>query len=136
MRIVIRVVLALLALLAIVVAFEVIASESGEVVVVQTVDAAGAPHDTRLWVVDEGDRAWVRAGNPQSSWLSNIQQYPAVTVTRGESTAQYTAVPDVASRDRINGLMRAKYGWADAYIGMLFGRDDATPIRLDPSPNS
>ena len=133
MRIVVRIVLALLALLAVVVAFEVIASESGEVVVVQTLDASGAPHETRLWVVDDGGRAWIRAGNPQSSWLINIQQDPAVTVTRGEDTAQYTAVPDVASRDRINGLMRDKYGWADRYIDALFGREDATPIRLDPS---
>jgi hypothetical protein len=133
MRIVVRIVLAVLALLAVVVAFEVIASESGEIVVVQTTDAAGAPYETRLWVVDEGDRAWIRAGNPQSAWLIHIQQNPAVTVTRDGQTATYTAVPDVASRDRINDLMRAKYGWADSYIGMLFGRDDATPIRLDPS---
>jgi len=27
----------------------------------------------------------------------------------------------------------AKYGIADRYIAALFGRDDATPIRLDPS---
>ena len=133
MRIIVRIVLAVLALLAVVVALEVIASESGEVVVVQTTDATGAAQETRLWVVDEGDRAWIRAGNPQSTWLINIQKTPAVTVTRDGKTANYTAVPDVASRDRINDLMRAKYGWADSYIGMLFGRDDATPIRLDPS---
>jgi hypothetical protein len=134
MRIIVRLVLAVVALLAVVVAFELIASESGEVVVVQTLDAAGAAHETRLWVVDEGDRAWIRAGNPQSTWLINIQQNPAVTVTRAGSAGNYTAVPDVASRARINDLMRAKYGWADAYIGALFGRDDATPIRLDPEP--
>lgn len=133
MRIVVRIVLAVLALLAVVVALEVIASESGEVVVVQTTDAAGAAHETRLWVVDDGGRAWIRAGSPQSTWLINIQQQPAVTVTRDGKAANYTAVPDLASRDRINELMRAKYGWADAYIDTLFGRADATPIRLDPS---
>jgi hypothetical protein len=132
MRIVFRVVLALLALQGVVVAVEVIASESGEVVVVQTRDAYGAPPATRHRIVYEGGRGWVRAGNPQSSWLLNIQQNPAVTVTRGETTAPYTAVPDVASRDRVNELMRDKYGWADMYIDALFGREDATPIRLDP----
>jgi hypothetical protein len=28
--------------------------------------------------------------------------------------------------------MRDKYGWADQLIGLLFGRDDAIPIRLNP----
>jgi hypothetical protein len=45
---------------------------------------------------------------------------------------RYTAVPDPASRDRLNAHFAAKHGWADGYIGALFGREDATPIRLDP----
>ncbi len=133
MRIVVRVVFAVIALLAVAAAFVLIASESGEVLVLQTHDAAGATHETRIWVVDDGDHTWVRAGDPHSSWLINIQQTPAVSATRAGKTANFTAVPDVAARDRINALMRAKYGWADAYIALLFGREDATPIRLDPS---
>ncbi len=27
--------------------------------------------------------------------------------------------------------MREKYGWADQFIGFLFGRDDAIALRLD-----
>lgn len=132
MRIVVRIVGALVALAVVVIGLEMIAAESGEVVVLRTQTEDGSPRETRVWVVDEGGRQWLRAGNPASRWLIDIQRNGAVEVTRGDTTAAYTAVPDAASRDRLNALFAEKYGLADAYIGALFGRDDATPIRLDP----
>lgn len=132
MRFVMRSLGLLATLLFLVVALELIASESGEVVIVTTTDASNQQHETRLWVVDEGGKQWVRAGNPQSDWLLQIQQNPAVEVERDGTRAAYSAVPNPALRDQLNPLFAEKYGWADAYIGMLFGRDDATPIRLDP----
>ena len=129
MRTLIRLLGALVALFLIMMAGSMIASESGEVVTLRTPDPVT---ETRVWVVDEDGKQWLRAGSPSSSWLAAIQKNPAVEAERDGNAATYTAVPDVASRDRINDLMAAKYGWADAYIGMLFGRDDATPIRLDP----
>lgn len=44
----------------------------------------------------------------------------------------YVAVPVVEKRERIAYLMADKYGWADSFIGFLFGREDSIPIRLDP----
>lgn len=129
MRLVLRIVGALVALLVVVIGLEIIAAESGEVVVLRTPEPAT---ETRLWIVDDAGQQWLRAGNPQSGWLLAIQQNPAVEVERNGEKRTYTAVPDAASRDRINPLFADKYGWADAYIGALFGRDDATPIRLDP----
>ncbi len=35
-------------------------------------------------------------------------------------------------RVEINRLMREKYGWADAFIALMFGREEAIPLRLDP----
>jgi len=111
-----------------------IASEKGgEIVTLRTTDAAGAVHETRIWVVDADGRAWLRAGDPKAGWLARIREHPQVEVERGGQRAAYTAVPQPAERDRINALFATKYGLADAYIGLLFGRDDATPIRLDPS---
>jgi hypothetical protein len=134
MRSVLRIVGALVALAVIVIGLSFVASESGEVVVLKTKSehATQPDHETRIWVVDEDGKQWIRAGDPHSTWLVAIQRDPLVEVVRGEKSAAYTAVPDVASRARINTLYAAKYGWADAYIAMLFGRDDATPIRLDP----
>lgn len=132
LRILVRTVLAVVAVLVAVVALEIIASESGEVVVLRTTDADGGPHETRLWIVDDGSHAWLRAGHDGSGWYRQLRERPEVAVVRGDRTLRARAVPEVGARPRINALMREKYGWADAYIGALFGRDDAIPIRLDP----
>jgi hypothetical protein len=111
-----------------------VASEmGGEIVTLRTTDAAGAVHETRIWVVDADSHAWLRAGDPKSGWLSRLGERSQVEVERGGQRAPFTAVPQPSERDRINALFLAKYGIADRYIGALFGRDDATPIRLDPS---
>jgi F420H(2)-dependent quinone reductase len=129
-----RILGAVVALLVLAMGLSFVASESGEVVVLKTksANAAQPDHETRVWVVDDGGKQWLRAGDPHSTWLLAIQRDPLVEVVRGEKSAAYTAVPDVAARDRMNALFAEKYGWADRYVAMLFGRDDATPIRLDP----
>ena len=134
MKLALKILGGLVLLLALIVVVEVIASESGEVVVVTTVDADGNPAETRLWVVDREGSAYLRSGSPQSGWFQRMQANPAISVVRGEETLQAIVEPDVSLRDTVNGLMREKYGWADAYISMLFGREDATPIRLVPVP--
>jgi len=124
----------LAALVAVVFGLSMIASEcGGEIVTLRTTDAAGTVHETRIWIVDADGHAWLRAGDPNSGWLSRLRERPMVEVERAGQRASFTAAPQPAERDRINALFRAKYGWADRYIGALFGRDDATPIRLDPS---
>jgi hypothetical protein len=132
MRVVLRVVLLLVALGVVAMGLSMLASETGEVVTLQTNDEAGKPRETRLWVVEHDDHQWLRAGSPQSRWLLDIQRSPIVQVEREGQKALYTAVPQAERRDELNPLFAEKYGWADAYIGALFGRDDATPIRLDP----
>ena len=65
-----------------------IASEKGgEIVTLRTTDAAGAAHETRIWVVDADGRAWLRAGDPRSSWLARIREHPQVEVERGGQRA-------------------------------------------------
>ena len=41
---------------------QLLASESGEVLVLETLDAEGQPHETRIWVVDDAGAFWVRGG--------------------------------------------------------------------------
>ena len=132
MRLFVRL-LGLVVLLAVaVMGLQMVAAESGEVVVLRTTNAAGQIEETRLWVVDDAGHAWLRSGSPTSGWFVRLQQQPDVEVVRAGTPSAWRAVPQPEARDHINDLMRAKYGWADAYIGMLFGRDDAIPIRLDP----
>lgn len=108
-----------------------IASESGEVVVLTTSDIAGEPHETRLWVVDYQGAPWLRAGAAVQGWYQRLLAKPEVELTRNGTTTAYTAVPEIAKRKVINDLMLAKYGWADRYIGLFFGRGNSVPIRLE-----
>ncbi len=132
MKIVLKILGSLVALLAVIVIVEVIASESGEVVVLETQNDQGQIEQTRLWVVDYEGRAWLRSGSPMSGWYQRLQANNVVQVTRSEETMRVSAEPVPAMQQQINTLMNKKYGWADSYISMLFGRDDAVPIRLDP----
>ncbi len=131
MKLVFKILGALLTLLVLIVVLEIIASESGEVVVVTSEDAQGTAQETRLWGVDTDGDAWLRSGSPESGWFQRMQQNPNVSVVRNEGTFKAIVYPDVAQREAINALMQEKYGWADTYIGFLFGRDDVIPLRLE-----
>jgi F420H(2)-dependent quinone reductase len=109
------------------------ASESGEIVVLQTRDpATGGVRKTRLWVVDHEGSLWLRAGDPTSSWFRRLQAQPDVTVTRGSEAFAMRAVPTPEARDTINDLMNQKYGWADNLICFFLPRDKKVPVRLLP----
>lgn len=113
---------------------QVLASETGEVVVLYTDDGAEAD-GTRLWVVDYQGQPWLRAGaGPGSGWYQQVQEDPAVTLERDGVRRRYLAHPVPAETARINQLMQQKYAWRDDLIGLLIGgRDDAVAIRLTPA---
>jgi hypothetical protein len=113
-------------------AIEMVAAESGEVVVLTTTDAQGAPHETRLWIVDYEGAGWLRAGAELSGWYKRLEAMPDVTVERGGRSAPYRARLDPTQRDAINQRMLDKYGWAERYIGFFFDRSHSVPIRLEP----
>ena len=123
----------LLVLLLLIGAYFVMA-ESGEVVVLETRDAAGA-HRTRVWVVDDGGFAWLRTGDPKSPWLTRLRANPEVAVERAGASREYLATPvdDAATRDRINALTLEKYGLAEEILrSLMMDTSGVTPIRLDP----
>lgn len=136
MRIAIRLVIALVVLFVLVMGLEQIAAESGEVVVLTTKDEAGQPQRTRLWIVDRDGQQFLRAGVPQSAWFVRLQANDLIELERAGVTQTYVAVPEPSLHAEINDLMREKYGWADGYIGFLFGRDASVPIALREAPRS
>jgi hypothetical protein len=116
---------------------QLVASESGEVLVLETLDAEGEPHETRIWVVDDAGSLWVRGG-ADSGWVQRLLANPEIRAERAGQRAPFRAIPDrdVVRRDRVNTLMREKYGFADRFIAVTLGdadREGALPIRLDPS---
>ena len=121
----------LLALAVVVFVSQMVASETGEVVVLTTSGPEGKSMETRLWVVDLEGSQYLRASEG-SGWYGRLLAEPAVELGRGENSGSYTAVPSPDLRDTVNDLMLEKYGWRDVYVSWLVGdRDDAIPIRMD-----
>ncbi len=109
-------------------------SEAGEeIVILRTLEADGSPVETRLWVVEDGGRQWLRAGVPTSGWLLRIEANPAVVVVRAGRAHEYRAVPvrDPAVRDRIHALMRERYGLADRWVSLIRDGSLSVPVRLE-----
>jgi hypothetical protein len=117
------------------------ASELGGEVVTLHTGHGGGTTATHLWVVDDAGHPWLRAGSPRSGWLRRIDAEPTVVLDRAGQAfrARANPVPEPRVRDRINQLMREKYGFADRVVGLLVvltggNRARAVPIRLDPIP--
>jgi len=132
MKWVLRILGSIVALFVLVIGVQVIAAESGEVVVITINGAQGSAQEVRLWVVDHEGDAWLRAGSPKAGWYEGITTQPEVGIVRGDKSFSVAVQADVTSRAVVNDLMAKKYGWADQYIGFLFGRDHAVPLRLKP----
>ena len=110
------------------------ASERVEVVDLLTIDEAGEPVSTRLWMVDDEGYQYLRVGADGSGWFSRIQANGEFQVTRNGNTASYTAVLREDKRQKINDLMQEKYSWGDSLIGVLAGsREGSIPVELHAS---
>ena len=110
---------------------QMVASETGEVVVLTSQSAEGE-QETRLWVVDLDGVQYLRA-SPDSGWYQRLVAEPEAKLERDGTTLAYRAEAQLQHRDAVNDLMQAKYGWRDTYIDMLIGgRDDAIAVALLP----
>ena len=134
MRIASRIGLVLAGLIGALVAFGIYGAESGEVVVLHTTGAAGASRTTRLWIVDDSDGSWLRAGHDGLPWFLDLEARPEVAIERGGKTLSVRAVPsrDPADHARINALTATKYGWRETLYTTVGGGAVAIPIRLEP----
>ena len=111
-----------------------VASESGEVVVLTTVDqATGDNATTRLWVVDYDGAMWLR-GDAQSGWTQRAlaQTTPVLLECDGGRHA-FVVLSEPTQAALLNQLMREKYGWRDQLISMMAPREDSVALRLTPS---
>ena len=62
---------------------------AGEVVTLTKVSVNGEKQDVRLWIVDQGDSAWLEHGDPSSFWITNLSQNPSLTLERDGKTHVY-----------------------------------------------
>lgn len=111
---------------------QIIASETGEVVVLHT-DDEGREATTRLWVVEHDGHQWLRAG-AESGWYVRLLAEPRVRLERDGVTRTYTARSEPDMAGNVNELMAGKYGWRDTVVGLLApDRENAQAIRLIPA---
>ena len=135
MKIALRIVLGFVGLILLLVVLQVVASETGEVIVVHTVDEAGEPRETRSWVLEDQGRTYIRGG--AGGWTSRVAANPDILVESGGQEREVRGVvqPDAGARVRINRLFREKYGWRDAVVSVLIadpGREAAVVIEVVP----
>lgn len=114
-----------------IIGLERVASERVEVVELHTLDAAGAPVTTRLWIVDDEGYPYLRVGSDGSGWFTRLQENGEIELTRNGQRQRYSTVQRPDKSAHINALMKRKYTWGDAFIAMLVGsRDGSIPIEL------
>ena len=106
------------------------ASESGEVVVLTSVDASGEFRETRVWVVDLDDGTYLRAGSSDSAWLLRVRARPLVMLERAGQRREVRLVVAEDMTATVNAHMAHKYGLADMVIGAIAPRSNAVALRV------
>jgi hypothetical protein len=109
-----------------------VALEGGEVVVLRTRQSDGAPRDTRTWIADEDEGAWIEVANPERPFLEDVLANPDLELQRAGVWHRCRGVlaHNPEGHERIRRLLREKYGWKDRWIGMLVDTSDSLAMRL------
>lgn len=116
--------------IAYVVAHGVLIEVGREVIVLRTEESDGSWLESRLWIVDDGDFAWLHGAD--SHWMRNLRARPVVELERFGETRRYSAHPVPGPHPRIHELLRAKYGVADRWVRFVGPDKESTmPVRLE-----
>jgi hypothetical protein len=110
-----------------------LALEGREVVVLRTFAAGAAPRETRVWVAEADGALWIEAATPERPWYRELVAHPQVELVRGGRTLALRAEPQPGPEGhaKIRELLRARYGWADAFVGLLQDTSGSVAVRLD-----
>jgi hypothetical protein len=127
------VVVATLMLVLLFIAATLLALEGSEVAVLHTAPGGAAPRATRVWIADHDGSAWIEAASPQREFYRDILADENVELARRGRRLKFRAVPVAGphGHELIRSLLRRKYGWADAWIGLLADTSNSVAIRLE-----
>lgn len=111
-----------------------LALEGQEVVQIRTTAPDGSPRVTRAWVADDDGAAWLEAATPDRPWYQDLLREPRFELVRGGVAQPALAAPQPGPEGhaRIRRLLRAKYGWADAWVGLLQDTSQSVAVRVTP----
>jgi hypothetical protein len=110
------------------------ALESAEVAVLHARGADGGIERTRVWVAEAGGFLWIEAATPERGWYRALLHDPRVDLERSGRVEPHLArpMPGPEAHARIRTLLREKYGWADAWVGLLQDTSRSVAVRLKP----
>lgn len=112
-----------------------VALEGRQVIILRTRDAEGTTRETRTWVAEEGGALFVEAAHAERPFYRHLLADPRVEVVGADgATRAYraTAVANPYGHRHIRRLLAAKYGWADAWVGLLQDTSASLEVRLEP----
>ena len=101
----------------------------GATVVITTFDADGTGHDRVLSGLDSGGQFYVAVNHWPRAWYRRALENPAVRITRGDETLDYTAVPVTGEED---DRVRAEHP-IPVGVRILMGFAPRHFLRLDPA---
>jgi hypothetical protein len=109
-----------------------LALESGEVVIARSRDWGGMSSETRTWIADEGGVAWIEAATPERPFFQNVRANPEIELWRDGRWQRCRAevVPNPEGHEHVRHLLARKYGWKDAWIGMLADTSESVALRV------
>ena len=113
-------------------AFTLWALEASNVAVLITQRPDGGTRETHVWWVEDGGALRVEAATPERAWLAEAQGVGEVDVERDGRRERFRVERSMepGAHDRLRALLRAKYGWRDAWVGLLQDTSRSVAIRL------
>ena len=98
-----------------------VALESGNVLTAQTIDQkTGEARDTHIWFVEDERGLFLEAGSPQNPWVQDLVDGSTLGLKGKGVDGDYQFVIQPGRHSEIRTMMRARYGWRDRWIGLLF----------------
>jgi hypothetical protein len=110
--------------------------DATEEIEIETARPDGAAHRTTIWVVVEGDDAFIRSVNGAGArWYRETIAEPLVTIHAGDRAlaARAVAAADADSIRRVSDSLRRKYTGITGLPEMLEPGIFDTTLRLEPA---
>jgi hypothetical protein len=103
---------------------------------IETQPPDGPPHRTTIWIVVDGEEAFIRSyRGPTARWYREALANPAVAVHAGDRRLAATAIAatDPDSIERVSAGLWAKYPDDPATKAMVAPNNLPTTLRLEPA---
>jgi len=110
------------------------ALEASHVAVLVTPRPAGGMRETHVWWADDDGALLVEAATPERAWLAEAEAAGEIDVVREGRRERFRVerIEAPGAHDRLRALLRAKYGWRDAWVDLLQDTSHSVAVRLTP----